>query len=281
MTSRLALDRLRRIAARRESYIGEWLPEPVDTDGDPTAGVLMAETVSYGLLVVLETLSPIERVVYVLREAFGHSHAEIAAMLDRSEEAIRQASSRARAHVRERSSRFRPDHETARIAADRFLDAAAGGDLGPFLALLAPDVELVADSGGKVRAPAAARLRRGKVTRFLEAILQRGAPEAAHDGRRSLNGSPAVVVRIAGDRRRGHAARRGRGPDLARIPRREPGQARAHRECHVRLGLPRPGFDPQNRRRRPCTRHLSTHSPRREPSSSPRSGATAPASPPP
>jgi RNA polymerase sigma-70 factor, ECF subfamily len=197
MTSRLALDRLRRIAARREAYPGEWLPEPLDTGSDPATGVLVAESVSYGLLVVLETLSPLERVVYVLREAFGHSHAEIAAMLDRSEEAVRQAASRARAHVRGRSSRFRPDHETARLAADRFLDAASGGDLGPFLELLAPDVELVADSGGKVRAPRLPVYGAAKVTRFLEAILQRGAPEALTTAI-VLNGSPAVVVRIAG-----------------------------------------------------------------------------------
>ena len=197
MASRLALDRLRRIATRREAYVGEWLPEPVDAAADPATGVLVAESVSYGLLVVLETLSPLERVVYVLREAFGHSHAEIAAMLDRSEEAVRQAASRARAHVRERSSRFRPDQATARLAADRFLDAASGGDLGPFLELLAPDVELVADSGGKVRAPRLPVYGAEKVTRFLEAILQRGDPEAVTTAE-VLNGSPAVVVRVAG-----------------------------------------------------------------------------------
>ena len=197
MTSRLALDRLRRIAARREAYVGEWLPEPLDTGSDPATGVLLAETVSYGLLVVLETLSPLERVVYVLREAFGHSHAEIAATLDRSEEAVRQAASRARAHVRERSPRFRPDHETARLAADRFLDAASGGDLGPFLELLAPDVELVADSGGRVRAPRLPVYGAVKVSRFLEAIIRRGAPGAVTTAE-ALNGGPAVVVRVGG-----------------------------------------------------------------------------------
>ena len=108
-----------------------------------------------------------------------------------------QAASRARSHVRERSSRFRPDDETARLAADRFLDAASGGDLRPFLALLAPDVELVADSGGKVRAPRLPIYGADKVTRFLEAIIQRGAPEAVTSAM-DLNGSPAVVVRVAG-----------------------------------------------------------------------------------
>jgi RNA polymerase sigma-70 factor, ECF subfamily len=197
MTSRLALDRLRRIAARREAYVGEWLPEPVDAGADPGAAFAAAESVSYGLLVVLETLSPLERVVYVLREAFGHSHAEIATMLDRSEPAVRQAASRARTHVRERSPRFRPDHETARLAADRFLVAAAGGDLGPFLELLAPDVALVADSGGQVRAPRLPVYGAEKVTRFLEAILVRGAPGAV-TASAALNGGPAVVVRVGG-----------------------------------------------------------------------------------
>jgi len=196
-TSRLALDRLRRIAARREAYVGEWLPEPVDTGGDPTAAVVVAETVSYGLLVVLETLSPLERVVYVLREAFGHSHAEIAAMLDRSEPAIRQAAGRARTHVSERSPRFSPDQETARLAADRFLVAASGGDLGPFLELLAPDVQLVADGGGRVRAPLLPVYGAEKVTRFLEAILRRGG-EGAVTTSAVLHGSPGVVVRIGG-----------------------------------------------------------------------------------
>jgi len=197
MTSRLSLDRLRRVAARRESYVGEWLPEPVDTVIDPLDATVLAETISYGLLVVLETLSPLERVVYVLREAFGHSHAEIASMLDRSEAAIRQVASRARAHVQERSPRFTRDDSTARLAADRFLAAAAGGDLQPFLELLAPDVELVADGGGRVRAPRLPIHGAEKVSRFLEAILRRGTPADVVE-HASLNGAPGVIVRTGG-----------------------------------------------------------------------------------
>ena len=197
MTSRLSLDRLRRVAARRESYVGEWLPEPVDTVIDPLDATVLAETISYGLLVVLETLSPLERVVYVLREAFGHSHAEIASMLDRSEAAIRQVASRARAHVQERSPRFTRDDSMARLAADRFLAAAAGGDLQPFLELLAPDVELVADGGGRVRAPRLPIHGAEKVSRFLEAILRRGTPADVVE-HASLNGAPGVIVRTGG-----------------------------------------------------------------------------------
>jgi RNA polymerase sigma-70 factor, ECF subfamily len=197
MTARLALDRLRRIAARRESYTGEWLPEPLPTGGDPADAALVAESVSFGLLVVLETLSPLERVVYVLREAFGHSHAEIAAMLDRSEPAVRQVARRARDHVRARSPRFPPDETTARLAAERFLVAASGGDLSPFLELLAPDVELVADSGGTVRAPLLPIRGPEKVARFLEAIRGRGTADDVA-GLADLNGVPSVLVRTAG-----------------------------------------------------------------------------------
>ena len=197
MTSRLALDRLRRIAARREAYVGEWLPEPVDAGGDPATGVLMAEVCLTACWWCWRRSRPWSGSCTCCARRSATQHAEIAAMLDRSEEAVRQAASRARSHVRERSSRFRPDHETARLAADRFLDAASGGDLGPFLALLAPDVELVADSGGKVRAPRLPIYGADKVTRFLEAIIQRGAPEAVTTAM-DLNGSPAVVVRVAG-----------------------------------------------------------------------------------
>ena len=266
MTSRLALDRLRRIAARREAYTGEWLPGARSTPGaDPATGVLVAESVSYGLLVVLEALSPLERVVYVLREAFGHSHAEIAAMLDRSEEAVRQAASRARAHVRERSPRFRADRETARsppIGSSTLPRAAISGRssrCSPRTSSSSPTAAV------RVRAPRLPVYGSEKVTRFLEAILRRGAPEAVTTAE-VLNGSPAVVVRIASIRGGGNAPRRRRGPDLARVPRREPGQARAHRGCHVRVGLLRPGRRPPTETQ-PCTRHRSTRSPRRAPSS--------------
>jgi RNA polymerase sigma-70 factor (ECF subfamily) len=195
VTSRLALDRLRRIAARRETYTGEWLPEPVAQTPDPADAAANAETVAYGLLVVLESLSPLERVVYVLREAFDVPHAEIAQILDRSEPAIRQLASRARSHVAARHDRFEADEGTASEAARRFLDAARGADLGPFLELLAPDVELVADAGGQVRAPLLPVRGSANVGRFLEAVRQRSDPRAVTMVAR-LNGAPGIVVRL-------------------------------------------------------------------------------------
>ena len=109
VTTRLAIDRLRRAKARRESYVGPWLPEPILTRQDAAEDAAMAESVSMAMLVVLETLSPLERAVFVLREAFGMPHAEIADVLGRKEEAVRQLARRARDHVRERRSRFEAD----------------------------------------------------------------------------------------------------------------------------------------------------------------------------
>jgi RNA polymerase sigma-70 factor (ECF subfamily) len=196
VTSRLAIDRLRRRQARREEYVGEWLPEPVATDLDPVADVVRTETLELGMLVVLETLSPLERTVFVLREAFGFTHAEIAEAIGRSEVAIRQLASRAQRHVRERRPRFEPDPERRREVTERFVGATLDGDVEGLLAVLAPEVALVADSGGLVRAPLLPVAGADKVTRFLLAVAGRSAP-----GQRveiaQLNGVPAVVVREA------------------------------------------------------------------------------------
>ncbi|MBO0891820.1 MAG: sigma-70 family RNA polymerase sigma factor, partial [Acidothermales bacterium] len=114
VVTRLALDRLRLAQARRETYVGDWLPEPLLDANDPATHVADAEAVSLAMLVVLETLSPLERVVFVLREAFHFSYAEIAEVVERSETAVRQLGSRARAHVRERRQRFDVDHAVTR-----------------------------------------------------------------------------------------------------------------------------------------------------------------------
>ena len=197
VTARLALDRRRRIAARRESYTGEWLPEPVSATADPAGRVEGLEAIGYGLLVVLETLSPLERAVYVLREAFGYDYAEVGRILERSESAVRQVAHRARAHVEARTERFEPDPSLAARAAEQFLAAASGGDLKPFLELLAPDVELVADGGGQVRAPLRPVVGREPVGRFLHAVRDRADPEAVTTLER-LSGQAAIVVRLRG-----------------------------------------------------------------------------------
>ncbi|MFC8918770.1 RNA polymerase sigma-70 factor [Streptomyces sp. NPDC047821] len=198
VTTRLAIDRLRQVQARREAYVGPWLPEPVVTDFGPAVPdtaerAVLADSVSLAVLVVLESLSPLERAVFVLREAFGFPYAEIAATLDRSEAAVRQLAGRARRHVDEGRPRYDVDPAERRDLTERFLAAAAGGDLDGLLALLAPDVRLVGDSGGKAKAPLRVMDSADKIGRFLCAVA--GAP-AAHAELRVLevNGGPALLV---------------------------------------------------------------------------------------
>ncbi|OEU89551.1 RNA polymerase sigma-70 factor [Streptomyces oceani] len=182
VTTRLALDRLRQVRARRESYVGPWLPEPLPTERGPRAEpdgarwVEVAESVSFALLVVLESLSPAERAVFVLREAFGYPFAEIADTLDRSEPAVRQMAGRARRHVRQRQPRFEVDPAQQRRLTERFLTAAVSGDLAGLLDVLAPDVRLIGDSGGKAKAPLRVMESADKVGRFLAAVGQTELP---------------------------------------------------------------------------------------------------------
>lgn len=170
VTTRLAIDRLRRAAARRESYVGEWLPEPVSTEPDLAERSELAESVEFALLVVLETLSPLERAVFVLHEAFGLPFGEVAQILDRQEPAVRQLGHRAREHVRARRPRFEVDRAQRRQVTERFLLAASTGDLDGLSALLAPDVRLLSDSGGNARAPRRTIVGADKVSRFIHGI---------------------------------------------------------------------------------------------------------------
>ena len=194
VTTRLAIDRLRRRKARREEYVGEWLPEPILTSPDAADGVIVAESISMAMLVVLETLTPLERAVFVLREVFGFSHAEIGEALDRSEPAARQLAKRARDHVRERRPRFQADPAARREVTERFRTAAATGDLDELMRLLAPGVDLVADGGGLVRAPLLPVTGAEKVVRFFGAALGRLEPGQATE-LVELNGGPAIVGR--------------------------------------------------------------------------------------
>lgn len=170
VTTRLAIDRLRRVKARRESYVGPWLPEPVLTGRDVSEDVAMAESVSMAMLVVLETLSPLERAVFVLREAFGMPYAEIADVLNRKEDAVRQLARRARTHVHERRTRFDADEAEQRQVTERFLQAAFDGDLEALMAVLSPGVTLVADGGGKALSPRRPVVGAEKVAQFLVAV---------------------------------------------------------------------------------------------------------------
>lgn len=202
VTTRLAIDRLRQVKARNEAYVGPWLPEPYATDfgdavPDTAERAVLADSVSLAVLVVLESLSPLERAVFVLREAFGYPYADIAATLDRGEPAVRQLAGRARKHVEERRPRYEVDPGRRRELTERFLAAAGEGDLEGLLALLAPDVRLVGDSGGKSRAPLRILESADKVGRFLVGAAQKGVPDPSFRFM-ELNGGPALVVLSAG-----------------------------------------------------------------------------------
>jgi RNA polymerase sigma-70 factor (ECF subfamily) len=202
VTSRLALDRLGAARTRRETYVGPWLPEPLLTEDaarGPEEAAELGEQVSLALLVVLETLAPVERAVFVLREVFGMPVAEVAAALGRSEAAVRQQAHRAREHVEARRPRFETDRRTQREVTERFLAAAAGGDVEALIALLAPDVVLVSDGGGRARAALRPITGPDKVSRFLLATAATGLqlPDLQVD-LTEVNGLPGVLIRSEG-----------------------------------------------------------------------------------
>ncbi|MDL5200203.1 RNA polymerase sigma-70 factor [Streptomyces sp. ALI-76-A] len=202
VTTRLAIDRLRQVKARGETYVGPWLPEPYVTDfgdtvPDTEERAVLADTVSLAVLVVLESLSPLERAVFVLREAFGYPYAEIAAMLDRGEPAVRRLAGRARRHVEERRPRYQVDPVQRRDLTERFLAAAGGGDLEGLMSLLAPDVRLVGDSGGKSKAPLRVLETADNVGRFLLGAARKSAPDLSFRFL-EVNGGPAILVLSGG-----------------------------------------------------------------------------------
>ncbi|NLU73457.1 RNA polymerase sigma-70 factor [Streptomyces sp. HNM0575] len=203
IATRLALDRLRSAQARRETYVGPWLPEPLPTDvraepvPDGAERAMLTESVSLAVLVVLESLSPLERAVFVLREAFGFPHEEIAAVLDRTTAAVRQLATRARTHVAERTPRYEVDPVQQRELTRRFLDAASRGDIDGLLELLAPDARLVGDGGGKAKAPLRTITSSAKVGRFMAAIGRQGAADLDF-ALTELNGAPAMIGSIGG-----------------------------------------------------------------------------------
>jgi RNA polymerase sigma-70 factor (ECF subfamily) len=201
IVSRLALDRLRSARAQRETYVGPWLPEPLLTGPaagavppDPAEAVELGEDVSLAVLVVLETLSPVERAVFVLREVFGMSWAEVAGVLDRSEAAVRQLGHRAREHVQARRPRFDTDRRATQEVTERFLAAAVGGDVESLLAAMSPGVVLVSDGGGKVSAARRPIVGADKVARFLAAVGPQAAELDLRLGLAEINGAPAVVA---------------------------------------------------------------------------------------
>jgi RNA polymerase sigma-70 factor (TIGR02957 family) len=177
VTTRLAINELHSARARRERYVGEWLPEPIITDGhdDPARQAEMTDSLSLAMLVLLESLSPEQRAVLLLHDVFGYGYSEIVAIVGKSEENVRQLATRARRHVEQRRPRFQTTREQRDELARRFFAAAQQGDLAGLEALLAHDVQLTGDGGGK--APALARSLRGRsrVARTLINYFRLGA----------------------------------------------------------------------------------------------------------
>jgi RNA polymerase sigma-70 factor (TIGR02957 family) len=194
IVTRQGLNRLRTVSRRREDYVGEWLPEPLLTSPDVADDVVLAESVSLAMLTVLETLGPVERAVFVLREVFDLSYDEIGAAVGKSPAAVRQTARRARDHVAARRPRVRVSAAEQEAVVERFLAALETGRLEELLNLLAPDVVLVADGGGIV---AAAR----KPVRGAEVVgrfLSRAHAAVGEVRRVLLNGEPAGRIEVGG-----------------------------------------------------------------------------------
>jgi RNA polymerase sigma-70 factor, ECF subfamily len=197
LVTRQALNALRTSARRREDYVGPWLPEPLMLDEqDPAADVVLAESVSMAMMVVLETLGPDERAVFVLREVFAFDYDEIASAVGKSVSAVRQIAHRAREHVQSRRKRFEPvDPQQSEQMTAQFLEAAASGDVEELIGMLAPDVTWTADGGGKVTAARRPIVGAEKVAKAIVGIMRIG--KRVPDVRIELttcNSSPAVLV---------------------------------------------------------------------------------------
>ncbi len=195
ITTRLSLNRLRTVQRQREAYVGPWLPEPLLTSPDVAEDVELADSVSMAMLHVLETLSPIERAVFVLREVFDLPYDDIASAVDKSPAAVRQIAHRARNHVHARQPRIEVSLREREAVVDRFLEVARGGDIQTLMDVLAPDVVLVTDAGGTKRAALRPILGRDKVMRFLAGVND---PRAEAE-RRTVNGAPGLCVLIDGE----------------------------------------------------------------------------------
>lgn len=199
--SRQALNRLRTLARRRETYVGPWLPEPLLTSPDIAHDVELAESVSMALMVVLETLTPTERAVFVLREAFDVEYDEIAAAVDKSPDAVRQIAHRARLHVAARRPRQAVSQREAQDALASFRRALDTGDLQGMLDVLAPEVTLMTDGGGSAKAALRPIAGADAVARFVLGGVGK-AREAGFEFTMALshvNGSPALVMRVNGE----------------------------------------------------------------------------------
>jgi RNA polymerase sigma-70 factor (TIGR02957 family) len=201
VTTRLAISHLRSARVRREAYVGTWLPEPLVTDGlapatapDPAERAEMSDSLSMAFLVLLESLSPTERAVFLLHEVFGYDYAEIAEITGKSEANCRQIFARARHHIDEGRPRFEASREQRDEVARQFFNAVSGGDLGGLLNLLAPDVVMVGDGGGKGIALTETMHGPVRVARFLLGLFRRASKEGTYGVPALVNGQPGAVA---------------------------------------------------------------------------------------
>jgi RNA polymerase sigma-70 factor (ECF subfamily) len=197
VATRLAIDELRSARARRESYVGEWLPEPVVTDPaeGPERRAELADSLSFAFLVVLESLSPEQRAAFLLHDVFDYDYGEVAAIVGTSKQNTRQLAARARRHVQSRRPRYEASRERRDELARRFFAAAEDGDLAALEELLAEDVTLHGDGGGKVPALARALHGRSRVARTLLAWMRQGARIGGAGIRRvEVNGQAGALL---------------------------------------------------------------------------------------
>jgi RNA polymerase sigma-70 factor (TIGR02957 family) len=196
IVTRQALNRLRSVSRRREDYIGEWLPEPLLTGPDMADDAVLAENVSIALLTVLETLGPVERAVFVLHEVFETPYDEIAEVVGKAPAAVRQIAHRARDHVAERRPRMLVDRSQQEAVLESFMAAITSGDLHGLVEMLAPDVVLIADGGGLVRAARKPLIGAETVAAFLARVADLSDLVATTA---RFNGMPGARFEVGGD----------------------------------------------------------------------------------
>jgi RNA polymerase sigma-70 factor, ECF subfamily len=193
VATRTALNSLRSARRRREDYVGPWLPEPILTGPDVAEDAVLGEALSVAMLVVLESLTPDERAVFVLREVFDFPYTDIADATGKSTAAVRQLAHRAKEHVRERQPRFDVDTARQRQVADRFMAATLGGDLQSLMDLLAPGAVLLSDGGGKVSAARRPVQGADRVARFLAGLASKSLPDMRVEFS-TLNSLPGLLL---------------------------------------------------------------------------------------
>jgi RNA polymerase sigma-70 factor (ECF subfamily) len=199
IVTRLCIDQRQSFEARKQSYIGPWLPEPVVEPGDagPSERLEAAESVSLAFLLVLETLSPVERAAYLLRRVFDYGYDEISEVLGKSEPNCRQLVSRAEERIHERRPRFDPDPAQAERLTGAFLEACSTGDLNGLVRILATDAVLYSDGGGKVAAALAPIRGADRIARFFLGIMKK-TPPGLEVRRVRVNGQPGLVTLLDG-----------------------------------------------------------------------------------